>query len=240
MSPFICSRSIWSIIITCILSLAACTWNAAHFNIPSVKEGRWTVLLHRLYVIAFAVITPELYLVWALQQYTSADMAAETFNKWRQGDPNGWGLHFEEWNRTHGFFAEMGGFQLYVNGHSHCPLTVKELTWYIEHQAVALPEIKEAEILDRNKNDSFNKGLVVIQLLSFAFRFVVRAAYRLPSTLLEVETLALAILSLVSWFLWWKKPKDVALPYRVDWQASEYPQNPTLRYGKPSTLELYS
>ncbi|KIJ05027.1 hypothetical protein PAXINDRAFT_54265, partial [Paxillus involutus ATCC 200175] len=110
------------------------------------------------------------------------------------------------------FFAEMGGFQLYFKGLSHCPLTVQELVRFIDRGVVSVPIIREADILDRNKNDGFNKAFVVSQLLWFVFQFIVRVVYRLPPTLLEVETLGLVILSFVGWGLWWKKPKDVSRP----------------------------
>ncbi|KIJ16051.1 hypothetical protein PAXINDRAFT_26085, partial [Paxillus involutus ATCC 200175] len=197
-------RSLWSIILSCLVSLAACSWNAVHPNIPGVDEGQWTILSRRLGIMALVVLTPELLLIWALQQFISAGMAAEAFNEW-------------PWNRTHGFFAEMGGFQLYVNGASYGPLTVEELTDCIDRGLVRVPIIKEAEILDRSKTDRFNKAFVVSQLLWFVFQFIVRVVYHLPPTLLEVETFGLVILSFVTWGLWWKKPKDVSTPCRVDW-----------------------
>ncbi|KAF8839023.1 hypothetical protein BDN67DRAFT_970673 [Paxillus ammoniavirescens] len=251
-SAFVCNnvRSLWSIILTCLISLAACSWNAVHPNIPGVDDGRWIIFFRRLGIMALVVIAPELLLLWALQQFICAGLAADAFNKWRAPpdtpDDSGAALQtpaiarepeepdtitelprkdrFEAWNRTHGFFAEMGGFQLYVNSVSHCPLTVQELTRFIDDGSVSVPHgIKEADISDRSKNDAFNKFLVVSQLAWFAFKFIVRVAYRLPNTLLEVETFGLVILSFVTWGLWWKKPKDVRIPFRVDWKPAENP-----------------
>ncbi|KAF8837225.1 hypothetical protein BDN67DRAFT_957010, partial [Paxillus ammoniavirescens] len=222
-SPSVCDnvRSLWSIILSCLVSLAACSWNAVHPNIPGIDEGRWTVLSRRLGIMALVVLAPELLLIWALQQFISAGMAAETFNEWRA--TSRMGHYFEAWNRTHGFFTEMGGFQLYVDGVSYSPLTVEELTDYIDRGLVRVPIIKEVEILDRSKTDGFNKVFVMSQLLWFVFQFIVRVVYHLPPTLLEVETLGLVILSFVTWGLWWKKPKDVSTPCRVDWMSNEHP-----------------
>ncbi|KIJ16053.1 hypothetical protein PAXINDRAFT_99030 [Paxillus involutus ATCC 200175] len=214
-------RTLWSIVLSCFVSLAACSWNAVHPNIPGVDEGQWTILSRRFAIMALVVLTPEVLLVWALQQFTNAGMAAQVFNEWRT--TSGMGRYFEEWNRTHGFFAGMGGFQLYVDGVSYGPLTVRELIYCIDQGLVGLPIIKEADILDRSKTDGFNKAFVVSQLLWFVFQFIVRVVYHLPPTLLEVETLGLVILSFVTWGLWWKKPKDVSTPCRVNWMSNEHP-----------------
>ncbi|KIK91058.1 hypothetical protein PAXRUDRAFT_650967 [Paxillus rubicundulus Ve08.2h10] len=228
-SAYVCPnvRSIWSIILSCLVSLVACSWNAVHPNIPGVDERWWTILFRRLGIMALVAIAPELLLVWVFQQFTSAGMAAKAFNEWRATSDKG--NQFEEWSRTHGFFAEMGGFQLYFNGLSHCPLTVQELARFIDRGVVIVPIIREADILDRSKNDGFNKAFVVSQLLWFVFQFITRVVYRLPPTLLEVETLGLVILSFVGWGLWWKKPKDVSRPYRIDWMANADPGQLELR-----------
>ncbi|KAF8838054.1 hypothetical protein BDN67DRAFT_127805 [Paxillus ammoniavirescens] len=214
-------RSILGIIFLCIVSLVACSWNAVHPNIPGVDESRWIIWLRRVLLMVLVVITPELLLVWVLQQFTSAGSAAQAFNKWRATSVGG--SQYEAWNRTHGFFAEMGGFQLYVNGVSYCPLTVGELTRYIDRGAVTVPPITEEEIRDRSKNDGFNKLLAVGQVVWFIFQFIVRVAYKLPPTLLEIETLRLIMLSFITWGLWWKKPKDVYRPYRIEWKLEESP-----------------
>ncbi|KIJ60816.1 hypothetical protein HYDPIDRAFT_116674 [Hydnomerulius pinastri MD-312] len=212
------TRTIWSIILNCLLSLAACTWNAVHPNIPGTEEGRGTVFLRRLGIIAFAVILPELYLIWALHQHYSAKKAARDFNAWRKAQQES-GVSGKDWSQTHGFFLDMGGFQLYVKGHSYCPLTLQELLHFVEQGDVSLPDITEEDIWDRSKGDFVNKGFAMFQLAWFVFQFIVRLIYKLPPTLLEVDTFALVVLGFAGWYFWWKKPKDVGRPYCVNWKG---------------------
>ncbi|KAG1730951.1 uncharacterized protein EDB91DRAFT_1155705 [Suillus paluster] len=85
---------------------------------------------------------------------------------------------------THGFFAWMGGFMLYVNGIPRATLTPDELLQFVHEGSVDMPVITEEEIEDRSKGDGLSKGVTILQLAWFC----------------------------VPYGLWWKKPKDVGRP----------------------------
>ena len=84
-----------------------------------------------------------------------------------------------------------------------------------EEGKVAWPSITEEEIYDRSKGDYLSKGIVLVQLSWFIIQCIVRAAYGLAVTELEVATLAFTVLSGVTYYLWWHKPLDVRCPVRV-------------------------
>ena len=80
--PSSCSsntRTSWDIILSCALTLFACTWTAVHPNIPGIEEGIIAVTSRRLFLMLMALIAPELMITWSAGQFFSARDAAEKF-----------------------------------------------------------------------------------------------------------------------------------------------------------------
>ncbi|KAG1817818.1 hypothetical protein EV424DRAFT_1621336, partial [Suillus variegatus] len=74
------TRSLWDIILSCGLTLFACTWTAVHPNIPGMDEGKIAITSRRLFIMVIALIAPELMITWATRQFFSACEAAEDFS----------------------------------------------------------------------------------------------------------------------------------------------------------------
>ncbi|KIJ10183.1 hypothetical protein PAXINDRAFT_102075 [Paxillus involutus ATCC 200175] len=112
------------------------------------------------------------------------------------------------WTRTHGFFALMGGFVLQDGveqtalGHRYYSPDLQLL----KTKEIMNPRISEKQISGRSKSDGLGNALLVLQLSWFILQVVARAANKLAITLLEIDTLALATLSLPLFFFWWRKP----------------------------------
>jgi hypothetical protein len=62
---------------------------------------------------------------------------------------------------THGFFALMGGFVLYVDDERGA-LTPNELLEFIRDGSVESPAITQAEINDQSKTDFFAKCIAIL------------------------------------------------------------------------------
>lgn len=124
---------------------------------------------------------------------------------------------------THGFFAWMGGFLLCANDRSPVTLTPDELLRFVRDGSVVMPDIAQEDIEDRSKGDALSKGISILQLAWFVTSLIARYIQNLPITLLELDTLAVAILTCTAYSLWWKKPKDVGRPYLVHWKAAASP-----------------
>lgn len=148
-------------------------------------------------------------------------------------------VEFEQWTITHGFFAWMGGFMLYVDGMPRATLTPNELLEFVRRGSVDMPVITEAEVEDRSKGDGLSKGIAVLQLVWFVAQLVARYIRNLPITLLEIDTLAVAALACIPYALWWKKPKDVGRPYIVHRKATATPLDP-LNYESSYNGDLSS
>ena len=65
-------RSIWDILWSCLATILACSWVSVHPNIPGPNESSWRVFRHRLELMFWAVIGPEMIIAWALRQWLSA------------------------------------------------------------------------------------------------------------------------------------------------------------------------
>jgi hypothetical protein len=143
--------------------------------------------------------------------------------------------NFKGWTVTHGFVAWMGGFMLYFNGKPRATLTPKELERFVNEGSVEMPIITEADIEDRSKGDALSKGIAILQLAWFVLQLVARYVQNLPITLLELDTLAVAALTCISYGFWWKKPKDMGRPYAIYWKATVSPPS-DLAYDKVNEI----
>ncbi|KAG2342606.1 hypothetical protein BDR05DRAFT_990208 [Suillus weaverae] len=248
------TRTLWHILLSCGLTLFACTWTAIHTNIPTMGQGKVSFTYYRMVYMVMGLIAPEVIITWAAEEFFSARTAAKNFNnefgaqraQIHDGDQDTSGstsillseIHgssslpspaaeFEGWTMTHGFFAWMGGFMLHVNGRPRATLTPDELLQFVRDGSVDMPVISEEEIEDRSKGDGLSKGIALLQLVWFAIQFFARYINNLPNTLLETDALAIAALTCISYGLWWKKPKDVRCPYIVHWKAAASPSRLT-------------
>jgi hypothetical protein len=198
-------------------TIFTCTWIAVHPNIPGPKDSQRAVLCKRMAIMGCALIAPEYVLGWAARQYWSARYLAK-----RHQDHG--------WTMAHGFFIGMGGFILYDQRGAAAikVLEPKELEKLYNEGKVAWPSITEEEIQDKSKGDYLSKGIVIVQISWFIVQCIVRAAYGLAVTELEVVTLAFAVLSGITYYLWWHKPLDVrrsVLVYLLP-QLNQGPQSP--------------
>jgi hypothetical protein len=115
----------------------------------------------------------------------------------------------------------MGGFMLYFEGTPQATLTPKELEDFVNEGSVEMPVIEEEDIEAQSKSDALSKGIAILQLAWFVLQLAARYIQNLPTTLLEIDTLAVVALACISYGLWWKKPKDVRRPHPVYWKKHD-------------------
>lgn len=234
------TRTLWDILWSCGLTLFACTWTAVHPDIPGVDDGVVRSFCLRLGLMIMTLFIPEVTISWAVMQFLSARDAAKKVNDaidapcahdrraiWDSdlavillGDiPNSSRSSRAGWTLVHGFFADMGGFVLYVDGEPRARLEPSELLRFVHEGSVEMPTITEAEIEDRSKGDGISKCVAILQLVWFVIQLIARYAQGLPVTLLEIDTLGVATLACIVYGFWWKKPKDIGRPYIVHWKS---------------------
>jgi len=121
------------------------------------------------------------------------------------------------WTATHAFYASMGGFVLVDKEYPEArfPISVEEVIQLLKDKKLPLDcvellqNLDREEIDDRSKANSLAKGLACVQLVWLALQCTARAAQHLPFTLLELVTVAEAVITIGTYLMWWNKPLDV-------------------------------
>jgi hypothetical protein len=134
-------------------------------------------------------------------------------------------MHF---GLVHAFYAMMGGFAFYDH-HSVNTLTTQvslshistnrlavpkfdSLIYIMQHFPHILTDITEDCIPDQAASSSLSKALLIVQVAWFCTNCASRLFQGLPLSLLEVSTAAHAFCTLLTYFVWWSKPLNVAAP----------------------------
>ena len=132
---------------------------------------------------------------------------------------------------VHAFYAIMGGFAFYRPYDDNNPAIeeslfqistnprhvvevprFKTLLYIMKHYPHILTDITEEYILDRAASSSLSKALLFVQVAWFCTNCASRRFQGLPLSLLEVSTAAHALCTLLTYFVWWSKPINVAAP----------------------------
>lgn len=90
------TRSGLAIAWTCLAIIFACTWTAIHPNIPKkeIRASEWSLRKWRLIQALWALLVPELMVMWAVQQWVEARKVSR---------------EYEQWAKNHGHPKSMGG-----------------------------------------------------------------------------------------------------------------------------------
>ncbi|KAF7369903.1 hypothetical protein MSAN_00619800 [Mycena sanguinolenta] len=192
------SRTLFSVVWGCLVTIFACTWVSVHPNVPPPNQSRLQLFRRRLKMMLIAIIAPELMAGFAARQFFGSRDLTNDF----------------KFSSTQAFFFCMGGF---VSPAGH-PIATKE---QLEDPDVgselqkAIRNVNDQEIMDKSKGDALSKGVALLQGLWFILQCLARVHQRLAITQLEVATLAFAIVNIFIWLLWWNKPLDVQWPIVV-------------------------
>lgn len=99
------------------------------------------------------------------------------------------------------------------------PLSHVDVTLMVRRKQLTLP--LESEIQDRGKSDWLAKTIILIQTLWFVVQCIARGIEHLPTTELEVVTLAYIAINFGISIAWWNKPRNVDRPIRAFTEPSE-------------------
>ncbi|KAF8551321.1 hypothetical protein OG21DRAFT_1512916 [Imleria badia] len=198
------SRTLWSILWSCALTLLICVWHAIHPDVPPPRQKWWEAWL-RLSTV-FQAIAPFFLPQWVV--YIACKQWYEA--RWRI-------IEFQDaryqWSMIHSFFAEMGGFYYCDETGSLCRIDSIEFLRLLEAREIANPVITELEIKDKSKLDSLGIFFLSVQLIWFTLQVVIRIQNRLVVTLVELDTVCMATVTLCLLFFWWNKPVRPKRPH---------------------------
>ena len=74
-------RSVLDIIWSCLATIFACTWVSIHPNIPHPDATEWQIRKHRATLMFWALIAPELIVLWAMRQWIGARDCVERLKR---------------------------------------------------------------------------------------------------------------------------------------------------------------
>jgi hypothetical protein len=247
-------RGTYSLLSTCLITMALCVWTAVHLNLPEHKKTKMQ-MWRKLWWLVLGLFAPEMVAWTAFEQNREArtltrkmkEALGETpphsclqrfwswiCTSWRTKPAPDLEVIAEgqiqmprkhAWTMIHSYFAVMGGFafdsevikdELLPDGRKRVALTslgVLRLGAAIPH---LLPDLSVSQIKDKSKANSLTKTVICLQASWFVAQCIARMASRLSISLLELNTFAHAICTLLAYFLWWDKPLDVEEPILIE------------------------
>ncbi|KAI8630332.1 hypothetical protein F5Y19DRAFT_464163 [Xylariaceae sp. FL1651] len=195
-------RGTMDIIWPCLTAIGLVLWTMVHLNLPAPSDTEKTVTLRKVRWLLLGLLAPELIMMFAFAQLTSAQQSVEDMKN----------LDHAQWTLVHGFYADSGGFQLHAQGYKPFPVTAKQLAYLVEHGYIDMPTITKREINDKSKANRETKVLAFIQTGWLITKLLARAEQGLQIAPYELATVALLVCSFTTLVLWWHKPLDVREP----------------------------
>lgn len=86
-----------------------------------------------------------------------------------------------------------------------------------------LPFLSKNAIADKSKIDGLLRIVALTQVLWFVAQLITRRVENLPSSALEISTVAFAACALIIYVTEWPKPKDIGVPFYVETDATVSP-----------------
>ena len=203
-------RGTVDIIWSCVTTLAICCWVMVHLNVPAKDDGFWTLFIRRARWLMFALLSPELVMLFACGQWASAQRSVADMHS----------SGYESWTMVHAFYADMGGFVLHTPDCTSFPITAKQIHYLVQQHYLPLPNITKKEICDKSKADIFAKIVASFQAGWLVAQVIARGIQHLPVTLLELSTVALITCTGAALYFWFNKPLNVETPTNLQLESS--------------------
>ena len=139
----------------------------------------------------------------------------------------------------HAYYLGMMGLR-YRTSAGHNVLWPSQYAYLLNHKLVRWEDraswgLETKMIKDKNKADSLVKLAALWQVLWFVLNCITREAEGVPIAPLEAMTLAYVLIALITYGLWWKKPKDI-----VTASVVELPPLTELQRAAFDTFEMES
>ncbi|KAI9865375.1 MAG: hypothetical protein M1813_002264 [Trichoglossum hirsutum] len=199
-------RGTLDIIRSCLSTLFICLWVQLHLNVPASHEGLLRRSWQRFRWLDLGALVPEVLLLVAGGQWASAKRSVADMK----------GLRYEDgWTLVHGFYADSGGFVLQAPDAQPFPVSAKQIHCLVQNRYIPIPDINKKEIFDKSKGDMFTKTIACLQTFWLIMQCTARLIQHLPVSPLELQTCAITLCTLTTYFLWLHKPLDVDTPTTI-------------------------
>ena len=203
-------RGTIDIIWSCVTTLAICCWVMLHLNVPAKTDNHWSLFLRKARWLMFALLSPELVMLFACGQWASAQRSVADMHS----------LGYQNWTMVHAFYADMGGFLLHSPDYISFPITAKQVHYLVKQRYLPVPNITKEEIWDKSKADMFAKIIAGFQAAWLVAQVIARGIKHLSVTLLELSTVALITCTGAALLFWFNKPLNVKTPTNLKLEFS--------------------
>jgi len=75
------TRTLSSIVLTCLFTLLTCAWCCVRPDIPSPHDSKRRILITKLNIIFWVLVSPEMVAFWSFRQWFEAGRVAEEFKR---------------------------------------------------------------------------------------------------------------------------------------------------------------
>ncbi|EHK45897.1 hypothetical protein TRIATDRAFT_39935 [Trichoderma atroviride IMI 206040] len=174
-------RGTMDILWTCIFTTFLCTFTILCLNLPARNESSLRVQGRKILWMAIAIAGPEFLLTAAAGQLAAARDSVKAFHA----------LGHTSWTYRHGFYANMGGFELQPLDGAPFPINSKHILWLMSRGYIEFPTISDEELLDKSKKDTVAKLITCFQVGYLIVQCIARGVQKLPVTTIELSTVAI-------------------------------------------------
>lgn len=199
-------RGSYDIICTSLTTIFISTYSMLVLNIPRPKDRPIRNVGRKILWMTLGILGPEFPLTYAAGQWSRACKSVVAFHA---------NVEYKSWTMRHAFFADMGGFVLLTRDNVRFPLNAKQLHWLVVNKKADYPEVSMEELWDKSKQDRFVKFVMALQVSYFVLQCIGRAAQNLSITILELNTLAIVVCSLMTSYVWLHKSADVRVAFTI-------------------------
>ena len=203
-------RGTIDIIWSCVVTLGIGVWAMLHLNVPAKTDGEITLFIRRVRWMMWAILAPELLMLFACGQWASARRSVAEMRS----------LGNSDWTMVHAFYADSGGFLLHSEDTVSFPVTAKQIYYLVQRRYLPPPDITRKEIWDKSKADRFTKVIASFQAIWLVAQVTARGIQHLPVTLLELSTVALITCAATTAIFWFQKPLGVETPSDLHLETS--------------------
>ena len=163
----------------CLSTIFLCTYTILCLNYPARNEGFWRTQARKL--LWMAIAGPEFVLTAAAGQLAAARDSVKSFHA----------LGATTWIYRHGFFANMGGFELVPAGGAF-HINSKHIHWLVSRGYIEVPEVSDEELWDKSKQDTIAKLITCVKVAYLILQCIGRAVLGLAVTTIELSTVVTA------------------------------------------------
>jgi hypothetical protein len=102
-------------------------------------------------------------------------------------------------------------------------MSYEQFLHFVNDPNFDFPIMTEDDINDRTRGDVLSKSIAVLQTTWFVVQIIARGIQHLAVTELELTTLGLCAVSLLTYLFWWHKPLDAKTQIRVYLKPGQSP-----------------